>query len=247
MITNTTKSNNKVVEPAKAENPFLTILFNILLPIFILNKGGKFLGPTPALILAFSLPFVYGTYDYWKKRKTNFISLLGLIHIVFSGVFLLLKLEGIWFAIKEAAFPLLIGTFVFVSAFSQKPFIKILFLNPQILNLELIYHSITTLKKEHDFEELLKNGTVLLSLSFALSSILNFGLAYAIFTPIDIHIIGDARTQILNEQMADMTKWSFLIIMLPSMLTLLGILYFIINKLKHITGLNQEQIFNNKI
>lgn len=243
----TTENNDKVVEPIKAENPFLTILFNIILPIFILNKGGKFLGPTPSLILAFSLPFVYGTYDYWKKRKTNFISLLGLIHIVFSGGFLLLKLEGIWFAIKDAAFPLLIGTFVFGSAFSRKPFIKTLFLNPQILNIELIYHSITTLKKEDDFEELLKNGTMLLSLSFVLSAILNFGLAYRIFTPIDIHILGEARTQILNEQMADMTKWSFLIIMLPSMLTLLGILFFIINKLKHITGLNQEQIFNNNI
>lgn len=230
----------------KQENPFYNILFNILLPILILNKGGKFLGPTTALIIAISFPLIYGAYDYWKQKKTNYISVLGLLNVGVTGGLALLQLEGMWFAVKEAAFPILVGSFVFFSAFTEHPFIKTLFLNPQVLNMDLINHSITNQNKEDDFENLLKLGTKLLSLSFVLSAILNFTLAYQIFTPIDPLILGDDRTQALNDQIATMTKWSFVVIMIPSMISLMAILYFIINKLKHISGLTQEQIFNLK-
>lgn len=230
----------------KQENPFYNILFNIILPIFILNKGGKYFGPSMALIIAITFPLLYGAYDYWKQRKTNYISLLGLLNVAFTGGLALLNLEGIWFAIKEAAFPILVGSFVFFSAFTEHPFIKTLFLNPQVLNMDLISHSITSQSREHEFDNLLRLGTKLLSLSFVLSAALNFGLAYYIFSPIDPLILGDDRTQMLNDQIATMTKWSFVVIMIPSMISLMLILYFIINKLKHITGLNQEQLFNLK-
>lgn len=230
----------------KQENPFYNILFNIILPIFILNKGGKYLGPSTALIIAIAFPLLYGAYDYWQQRKTNYISLLGLLNVAFTGGLALLNLEGIWFAIKEAAFPILVGSFVFFSAFSAHPFIKTLFLNPQVLNMDLINHSITSQSREQEFENLLRLGTKLLSLSFVLSAALNFFLAYYIFSPIDPLILGDERTQVLNDQIATMTKWSFVVIMIPSMISLMIILYFIINKLKHITGLTQEQLFNLK-
>ncbi|MCB0368358.1 MAG: hypothetical protein KDD45_02695 [Bdellovibrionales bacterium] len=237
--TNQDKSN-------KQENPFLNILFNILIPIFIFNKGGKYLTPTIALIIALAFPLIYGTYDYWRQRKTNYISILGLLNVGVTGSLALLKLEGIWFSIKEAAFPLLVGSFVFFSAYTTKPFIKTLFLNPQVLNMDLISHSIGSQSKELEFENLLRLGTKLLSLSFVLSAILNFVLAHQIFTIIDPSILGDARVQAINEQIANMTKWSFVVILLPSMIALMSILYFIIHKLKQITGLNQEQIFNIK-
>lgn len=236
----------QLTAPQKQENPFFNILFNIILPIFILNKGGKILGPTNSLIIAIAFPLLYGAYDYWRQRKTNYISLLGLLNVGFTGGLAIMNLEGIWFAVKEAAFPILVGAFVFFSAFTADPFIKTLFLNPQVLNMELIFHSISTLKKEVEFEDLLRFGTKLLSLSFVLSAVLNFTLAYKIFIPIDPLVLGDDRTQLLNDQIADMTKWSFVVILIPSMVTLMAILYFIINKLKHITGLTQEQLFNLK-
>lgn len=242
----THESLSQAKTPIKQENPFFNILFNIVLPIFILNKGGNYLGPTQALIVAIAFPLLYGIYDYWQQKKTNYISLLGILNVGFTGGLALLNLEGIWFAVKEASFPLLVGSFVFFSAFTNDPFIKTLFLNPQVLNMDLITHSITNQSKELEFENLLRWGTKLLSLSFVLSAILNFVLAYKIFAPIDPGITGDPRTQFLNEQIATMTKWSFVVILIPSMVALMAILYFIINKLKHITGLTQEQLFNIK-
>ncbi|MCK6597265.1 MAG: hypothetical protein L6Q37_02790 [Bdellovibrionaceae bacterium] len=242
----TTLQDHSQIQSSHKENPFINILFNILIPIMILNKGSKYFTPTNALILALAFPIIYGIYDYWKQRKTNYISILGIINVGFTGSLALLHIEGLWFAVKEAAFPLLVGSFVFFSAFTKNPFIKTLFLNPQVLNMDLITHSISSNEKEKEFEHLLILGTKLLSLSFVLSAVLNFILASNIFSPIDIALVGDARTQALNEQIATMTKWSFAVIMLPSMIALMGILFFIINKLKHITGLTQEQLFKTQ-
>ena len=54
----------------------------------------------------------------------NYISVLGLLNILFSGILTILALGGIWFAVKEAFFPLLIGGFVLASSFTLNPFFK---------------------------------------------------------------------------------------------------------------------------
>lgn len=229
-------------KPVHRENPLLNILFNIVIPIFILNKGNKWFGSREALVIALAFPIVYGIYDYVKQRKANYISLLGILNVGFTGGFALLKLEGFWFAIKEASFPILVGSFVLFSAFTKAPFIKTLFLNPQLLKMDGILKSISEKNNQREFDSLLKQGTVLLSLSFVLSAILNFALAYYIFTPIAVHLGEEQRSEILNEQIALMTQWSFLVIMIPSMLSLIAIMVYLFNQLKRLTGLTNDEI-----
>lgn len=229
-------------KPVHRENPLLNILFNIVIPIFILNKGNKWFGSREALIIALAFPILYGIYDYVKQRKANYISLLGILNVSFTGGFALLKLEGIWFAIKEASFPILVGSFVLFSAFTKAPFIKTLFLNPQLLKMDSILKSISEKNSQREFDSLLKQGTVLLSLSFVLSALLNFALAYYIFTPIAVHLGEEQRSEILNEQIAQMTQWSFLVIMIPSMLSLIAIMVYLFNQLKRLTGLTNDEI-----
>lgn len=231
--------------PAQRENPLLNILFNIAIPIFILNKGSKWVGSKEALVLALAFPIVYGIYDYIKQRKANYISLLGILNVGFTGGFALLSLEGIWFAVKEASFPILVGSFVLFSAFTKNPFIKTLFLNPQLLKMDSILKSITEKNCEKEFDVLLKNGTILLSLSFVLSAILNFSLAYYIFTPIALNLMDEQRAEILNEQIAQMTQWSFVVIMIPSMISLIAIMIYLFNQLKRITNLSNDEILQN--
>ncbi|MFN3161931.1 MAG: VC0807 family protein [Pseudohongiellaceae bacterium] len=92
----------------KPENPWVNILFNIIIPVIILNQLTRRLdenGPVIALVVALLFPLGYGIYDYLTRGKKNWLSLLGLVNVSFTGGMGLFQLEGIWFAIKEASFP----------------------------------------------------------------------------------------------------------------------------------------------
>ncbi len=241
--TPTQDSTQKSASPAaKQENPIWNLLFNIVIPVLILNKGSNYLSPIIALLLALSFPLIYGLIDFLQKKKTNFLSILGLINISVTGGLALIGIEGHWFAVKEAAFPALIGLFVFGSAFTKKPFVETLFLNPQIINTELLKSKISELNNDGKLKALLKNATLLLSISFALSAALNFALAIHVFLPIDSALNEAQHTDALNQQIAEMTKWSFLVILIPSLIFLSGIFYYLLNGLKKISGLTTEEI-----
>jgi hypothetical protein len=159
-----------------------------------------------------------------------------------TGGFALSGLTGIWFAVKEAAFPALIGLFVFASSWTGNPFVKKLFMNPQVMNLELIESRLLETGRER-FNDLLKRSTLLFSGSFLVSAILNFGLAYYIFTDLPATLTEEEKSNLLNEQIAEMTQWSFVVIMIPSMIILGGILWYLIQGLEKTTGLPKDQLF----
>ena len=55
-----------------------------------------------------------GLWDLKKKGKVNPISVLGLANVGLTGTLGYVQAEGIWFAVKEAGIPLLIGTLYIV-------------------------------------------------------------------------------------------------------------------------------------
>lgn len=226
----------------KRENPFLNLLFNIVIPVLVLNKGSQYLSPQWTLIVALAFPVSYGLWDFIKMKKANYLSLLGILNVLLTGGLALLQLEGNWFPVKEAAFPALIGLFVFASSFSKKPFIKALFLNPQMINHDLLLQKVKESQKESEFEKLLKNSTLLLSLSFLLSATLNFLLAQHIFSNLNPSLSPDEKSVLLNGQIAEMTKWSFVVILVPSILFLLGIFAYLLKGIHRLTGLKTEDI-----
>lgn len=226
----------------KPENGLYNILFNIVLPVLILNKGSKIVGPIWALVFALALPLGYGAYDLYVRRKTNFISLLGLLNIAITGGLALSGLTGIWFAVKEAAFPAIIAIFVFGSAFTKKPFIESLFLNPTTIDVEKLENKLKENNSSADFHKHLRTATMLLSGSFVTSALLNFFLAKKIFTEIDSTLTEAAKNDLLNQQIASMTSWSFAVIMVPSIILLLGIFWYLFRGIKKHTGLGVEEI-----
>lgn len=236
-----TKSSNTV---PKQENPWLNLIFNILLPVLILNKLSKFIGPFWALVLALAFPLGYGAYDLIKRKKTNPLSILGLLNVLLTGGLAVLGIHGIWFAVKEAAFPTLVGLFVLGSAFTKKPFIETLFLNPAVMKVDLLKQRLIENQKEAAFHLHMRSATMLLALSFAFSAVLNFGLAHRIFVDIDATLTPEAQSLVLNEQIAQMTTWSMAVILVPSMLFLMGIFWYLIRGIKHNTGLTMEELMN---
>lgn len=240
-----TQPNNQNTNIEKDENVFLNILFNVVLPVLILNKGGKYFSPAITLMIALALPIGYGIHDLIKSKKINWFSVLGLLNVGISGGLALAGLSGIWFAVKEASFPLILGIFVFVSAFSEKPFIEKVFLNPKAMNTEKILSTLNE-KTLIDFHALLKRATFLFSISFLVSAILNFGLAYKIFTPINPALSADEQSSILNAQIASMTSWSYPVIALPSMVIMILIFWYLTHGLKKLTGLKLEEMMQQK-
>lgn len=223
-------------------NPLINLLFNIVVPILILNKLSRVLGALPALLLALSAPLIYLVWDLWKKKKINYFSILGLLNVGLTGSLAVLNLDGVWFWIKEAAFPGLVGIFVLASAWTKQPFIQTLILNPELMNLELIEARVRAKGEDHLLERVARNSTIFLSLSFFLSSLLNFIVARRIFLPIAVEIQGEQKSLLLNEQIAEMTKVSFPIILVPSFLLLMGLMFYLLHRLKKLTGLTMDEI-----
>lgn len=227
---------------------FSHILVNIILPVYILNKGTKWgLTPQNALVLALALPLCSGIYSIFKNKKMDFISLLGVLNILISGTLSLMALGGIWFALKEALFPLLIGVFVLFSSYGKNPFFETLFLNPSAFDVDKIEQKISELNKHTDFKNLMKKSTQLLSLSFLMSALLNFFLALRIFTPLADSLTTEQKQDLLNQQLGQMTMYSLLVILIPSIIFLGAILYYTFKKMTALTGLATNDLFIKEI
>ncbi|QDK45800.1 hypothetical protein DOM22_11895 [Bdellovibrio sp. ZAP7] len=230
---------------AKPENSWLNLIFNILLPVLILNKLTKHIGPLNALVLALAFPLIYGIYDLLKRKKVNAFSILGLLNVGLTGGLAVIGIHGFWFAVKEAAFPSLVGLFVLGSAFTKKPFIESLFLNPGVMKVDLLEEKLKEHGKQAEFHDHMRKATMWLSLSFAFSAVLNFVLARKIFLDIDSTLAADAQSIILNEQIAKMTTWSMAIIMVPSMIFLLGIFWYLMKGVKEYAGLSTDELLKS--
>ena len=180
-----------------------------------------------------------------QNKKFDFVSLLGLLNVLISGILTLLTLGGIWFAIKEAAFPLLIGCFVLASSYTKNPFFQSLFLNPNTFDIKKVEERLDTEDKRLQFFDLMKHLTRWLSLSFLLSAFLNFGLALYIFTPLADTLSDVQKQERINEQLSKMTLYSLGVILVPSMIFLGTLLYYSFRKINIITGLTTEELLKH--
>lgn len=227
------------------ENPIVSIIANVVLPVFILNKLSH-QDAVLALVVALLFPLGYGIYSFIQNGKFNFISLLGLLNTLFTGGFALLKLAGIWFAIKEAGFPLLIGIFVFFSSFGKAPFLKMVLLDSGALNTEDIYNIVREKSLDIPFSRLVQTFTRYFSLSFFLSAVLNFVLAIRIFKTIPSELSEAAKNEMLNQQIADMTWQGYIVIFIPSIVVLFVTFFFFFRSLTKLTGLPFEKMVKDK-
>lgn len=231
------------------ENPLWNILFNIVLPVIILNKGHAFFssnGPVYTLLIALSFPFIYGLKDYFTSRHINKISILGLVGIALTGGFALFQFEGLVFAIKEALIPLIIAVFIAGSVFYKKPAMSFFLLNSSLFKRDLILSRLKVNNREDDFKKILNFTTFCLAGSFVLSAIMNFAIAMWVFTDIS-HLDPESKSQTLNEQVAEMHWLGYVFIALPLSLVMVGILWFLIKRLKQMTGLSLNEILASDI
>lgn len=221
------------------------LVFTIVLPVILLNKlSDRFEenGPLIALLVALSFPIGYFLWDFIKTKHVSIISILGFVNILLTGGFALFELNSTWFAIKETSIPLLIGCGVAFTAFSKKPFINMILSNEEIVQTDLIEAKLEEHNTRDRYQEHLKTLTLYFAGTFIVSAILNYIMAVNIVTDIPIDIVGEERLKIRNEQIADLTWKSYLIILAPSMAMLGFIMWKANSVIKECIGLNLEQV-----
>jgi hypothetical protein len=226
------KTNNSTqTTPAKKENLFVNLAFNIIAPALILSKlsGEAYLGTTLALIIALSFPLAYGVMDFIQRKKINIFSILGIISTLLTGTISLLKLDPQYIAIKEAAIPGIIFIVVLLSTWTPYPLVEKLIFNDSIFNLEKLKATIAAQKAEAAMKKVLCNSSYLVSASFALSSALNYLLAVFI-------VVSQPGSEAYNEELGKMTALSYPVIALPSTIIMAIALFYLINRIQKITG-----------
>lgn len=212
--------------------PMIDLLVSIIAPSVILMKfsGDDALGASGALITALAFPLGWGLFELYKYKKFNWIALLGLISVILTGGIGLLQLDPKWLAIKEAAIPGLLGLAVLVSTFTRYPLIRVMLFNPTIMDVEKIKQKLDEFGYSEAFDNRLLKITYLFSGTFFFSSLMNYILATWIVT-------SPAGSVAFNEELAQMTLLSYPVIVIPSMLMLMGIFYYLWRTIHGMTGL----------
>jgi len=226
----------------KKNSPLLNLICNIVLPIIILTKFSKvaYLGPLYGLIAALSIPLIYGLYELIILKHKNFISLIGFIGVLLSGVIGLLKFPPQWIAVKDAAIPLSIGIIILISTNTSWQLLRKFLYNPEMLDIDQIESRLNTPDSKDKLNTLLKRANIFLSISFFFSAALNFILARII-----VHSM-PGTTQ-FNEEIGRMTMLSFPVIALPSVGIMLLVFWYILSSLKKMTQLSSNEIFSEKL
>jgi intracellular septation protein A len=221
----------------KRENGFHSLLFNILIPVVLLTQGDRLIShPASVLVLALAFPVAYFIWDYQRRRKANFISILGFVSILLTGGVGLMQLPRFWFIVKETAIPALIGLAVLGSLFTRYPLIRVLVFSKELFDVEKIQSALHERGATAAMERLLRQATWLLSVSFFLSAVLNFILArHFVRTEPSV----DAAR--FNAEVGAMTGWSYLVIALPSMVFMAAVIYLVVRGIHKHAGLRFEE------
>lgn len=221
----------------KKPNALVEIGITIVVPAVILMKlsGAAELGPLRALLLALVFPLAWGLWDGWRRRRLNWLSVLGVVSTLLTGGIGLLQLDAQWLAVKEAAVPLAIGLAVLGSAWTRQPLIRILVFNADLFDVERVHKALAERGTEAAFEARLRQGTMLLAGTFFFSAVANYVLARWVVT-------SPAGTEAFNHELGRLTLLSYPVIALPSMVMMMALMFWLARGARRLTGLELEQM-----
>ena len=150
----------------KRQNALIPFFVTVVIPALILMKlsDDQFLGAWRAFFVALGFPLAYSLFEVFQKSRVNWIALLGLANVLITGGFGLMKLEGIWFAMKEASIPLTFGLFILISLRWEKPLIHRVIFNKALFDVEFLKQSLSAKRSTQKNESYF--GIQLFSLQF---------------------------------------------------------------------------------
>lgn len=223
----------------RRENPLLSLLLNIVVPVVILTRfsGDEWLGPVNGLLAALAFPLAYGIFDFYQRRTFNFLPVIGVVGILLTGGIGLLKLDPKWIAVKEAAIPLVIGIVVLGAVKTRFSLLPMLL--RQVLDNAAVEAALAARGARAAYDKRLVNGTFIIAASFFLSALLNYILARLV-------VVSTPGTTAFNEELGKMTALSFPVISVPAIIIFTIAIFYIVFGIRKLTGLGIEQIFRQR-
>jgi hypothetical protein len=238
----------------KPDNSLLDIVVNVIAPVMILSfmskEDGKFwhLGPVMAMSIALVLPIAFGIWHYIKHHKLNLFSCVGLFAILLTGLITIYLFYnesarqhvGIIFGIKEAVQPLVIGSLFLLTHKMASPLLNTFLYNEALFDVKRIEKSVQEKDTHPDYSSLLWRCSLIMFGSFCVSAVANLALSLYFFKGLSPSL--DNWKVEYNEIVGKITGWGFLVIGAPFFFVMAFILYFMLNGLKKITGLETDEI-----
>ncbi len=233
------------------DNPLANIMWNVLIPIvalsFLGKNGDKFwhVGPVVGMLIAVSLPVVYGVHHLIKTKKPNFFSLLGVVSILLTGGIAIMAYKDngtvdaeapLWFALKEAAIPFVFGVTILISHWTKTPLVRVFLYNPDFFNIPAIEKRVQEKSNTTGYQKLIFSGTLLLAGSFFLSMVMNYFLAMMFLKD------ETGSQEAFNDGVAKLTGWGFAVIGIPMMVILMVTMWRFVSGLRKLTGMENEEI-----
>ena len=224
-------------QQSKGGGFFSNLLFNIIIPVVILSRfsGEEHLGPSLSIVIALAFPIGYGLWEMKQTGKINAMSVIGVISVFLTGGISLLELDPKYIAIKEAAVPGVLGIAVLISQYTRYPLVKTLIFNAQLIAVDKVNHALHEKGNEHHLDRKLARVSYIIAGSFFLSSVLNYILARVI-------LVSPPGTSEFSQELGKMTAWSYPVIALPSTIILMVAIFYLLNQLKKLTGLDLENL-----
>ena len=244
----------------KEESPLINILINVLLPVVILSYMSKeqgygeqakpwYIGPHKALLVAVLIPFCYGLFHFIKSREFNLFSGIGVLSVLLTGgVTLYLWNEdgsvkpdaALWFGLKEAIQPLIIGLVVLVSHWTKAPLFREFIYNENIFDISRVEKTVKEENLQTEYDQVIYRNTLLFCATFLISAGLNMFLAHYFLGALDFS--ASNAQELYNQGVAKITGWGFLVIGLPLFVIASFIMFKHTKDLQKLTKLKKDEV-----
>lgn len=238
-MSDTPESTQSDQPPKQNSGFFGNLIFNIVIPVVVMSyaSSDEWLGPAWSIVVALSFPIGYGLWDLKQSGKVNPFSVLGIVSVILTGGISILELPAEYIAIKEAAIPAIIGLAVIITQYTNKPLVKILVLNEQIINWPHLTQVLKDKGRLDEFERKVAVSSYIVASSFFVSAVLNYVLAKVI-------LVSPPGTTEYTEELGRMTALSYPVIVIPSMILLIAALWYLFAQIKNITGEDIDDFIN---
>ncbi len=245
---------------AKEESPLLNIIINVLLPVMVLSYMSKDaalvdepkpwqIGPQKALLIAIIIPLAYGIYHFIKKKEFNLFSAIGVLSVLLTGgvTLYLWNPDGtvksdaaLWFGLKEAIQPLILGCVVLASHWTKGPLFKEFIYNDAIFDVSRVEKKVEENSQKEEYKGVVLRNTLIFCASFVVSAVLNMFLAHHFLGALDF--TAENAQELYNQGVAKITGWGFVVIGLPLMVIAGFIIFKHSRDLQNLTGLGKEEV-----
>lgn len=211
-------------------------LFTIVIPIAILLtlSDADRLGAIPALLLSLALPLGYGLWELARSSRVDVTAAISIVSLLFTGLIGLLELPPEWFALKEAAIPLLFSVLIAGSAGARYPLVRLLF--DQVVERETATRAIASRGTEGAYGRLIARTSWLWAGTMALSGIMRYVLATVVVTSTP----GSAA---FNRELGTMSALRLPTVTLVTLVLMIATTTYLVRGTSRLTGLTPSQFF----